>query len=157
MELETTRFGTIQIEPDSVLTFTQPIIGFPDSRRFTLLPGPDGSPVKWLQSTESDELAFLIMDPKTAVPDYHAEIGAAILTELAVSSADELDIYTLIVVPEDPSQVRTNLRAPILVNPKQRLARQIVLDRSEYPIQFFLAQTQPPEESQEVIHARTDS
>ena len=157
MELVTTRFGTIQLDPDSVLTFTQPIIGFQDFRRFVILAGPEGSPVKWLQSTESEELAFLIMDPKTAVPDYRADIGAAVLTELAAGCIDEIEIYTLIVVPQDPSQVRTNLRAPILVNPKQRLARQIVLDRSEYPIQFFLAQSQPPGESQEVVHARSDS
>ncbi|NIA14333.1 MAG: flagellar assembly protein FliW [Nitrospiraceae bacterium] len=157
MELATTRFGTIQCEPDSVLTFTQPIIGFQGFRRFVVLAGPEGSPVKWLQSTESEELAFLIMDPKIAVPDYRAEVGAAVLTELAAGSIDELDVYTLIVVPQDPSQVRTNLRAPILVNPKQRLARQIVLDRSEYPIQFFLTQTLSPGESQEVVHARTDS
>ena len=142
MQLETTRFGMIEIDPDSVITLTQPIIGFQESRRFVLLPGPTDSVVKWLQSTEQGELAFLIMDPRQVIPDYEAKVGKHDLAELAAGDVSELEVYTLVVVPQDQSQVRTNLKAPILLNIKQRLGKQTVLERSEYPIQYFLAQSQ---------------
>ncbi len=157
MQLQTTRFGPIEIDDAAVITFTQPIIGFQNTRRFVLLPGPEGSSVKWLQSTELGDLAFLIMDPRTVVPDYHIELNDVVTSELAVDSVDDLEIYTLLVVPKDPSQVRTNLKAPVLINPKQRLARQLVLERSSYPIQFYLAQARPSGGSEEVVHARADS
>ncbi len=73
-------------------------------------------------------------------------------------SQESLDIYTLVVVPQDPKQVRTNLKAPILINPEQRLAKQTILDKSSYPVQFSLAQAEPgAEPSQEVSNARTDA
>ena len=158
MQLETTRFGALDIDPDTVITLTQPIIGFQDYRRYVLLPGPEGSALSWLQSTESGELAFLLMDPKRLFSDYAIQLGAHDLSELAVGAVEELDIYTLVVVPDDPSQVRTNLKAPVLFNPKQRLGKQVVLEKSDYPIQFFLAQgKRPADESEEVANARTDA
>ncbi|HPN14197.1 MAG TPA: hypothetical protein PLA65_19220 [Spirochaetota bacterium] len=40
MQLETARFGSLEVAPDAVITFTQPILGFQDYRRFVVLPGP---------------------------------------------------------------------------------------------------------------------
>ena len=40
MQLRTSRFGDIDVPDGSVITFTQPIIGFQEYRRFVLLPGP---------------------------------------------------------------------------------------------------------------------
>ena len=158
MQLETTRFGTLTIEPELVITLTQPIIGFQDYRRFILLPGPEESGLSWLQSTESGELAFLLIKPGQIYPTYSIRLGKHELTELAVSKVEELDIYTLVVVPDDPTQVRTNLKAPVLLNLKQRLGKQTVLENSDYPIQFFLAQAKPSaQESEEVSNAGTDA
>jgi flagellar assembly factor FliW len=114
--------------------------------------------VKWLQSADSGELAFLMMDPKMVVADYSVTLGPDELAELDVPAVEALDIYTLVVVPADRTQIRTNLKAPILINPKQRLGKQMVLERSEYPVQFFLAQAlRAPQKPQEVVNARTDS
>lgn len=160
MKLETTRFGTLEIDDNAVVTFTQPILGFHEYRRFVLLPGPEDSPLMWLQSTESGELAFIVLDPRVVVPDYEIRIGHAELAELAVNSTEELEVYTLVVVPQDPTQVRTNLKAPILINRRNRLGKQTILERSRYPIQYFLAQAQAQggsQGSQEVKHARSNA
>lgn len=154
MQLQTSRFGEIEVEPGAILTFTQPIIGFQEYRRYVLLPGPPDSAVCWLQSTDSGDLAFLLMNPRHVVPDYKVSLSQHELAELAVASLEELDIYTLLVVPDDPAKVRTNLRAPLLINTKQRLGKQMVLERSDYPIQYFLAQAR---ENQEVSNARADA
>lgn len=157
MQLETSRFGAMDVDPNAIITFTQPILGFQDYRRYILLPGPSNY-LKWLQSTESGELAFILMDPTVVMPEYSVDMRPAELSELAVTTTDELDIYTLVVVPEDKGKVRTNLRAPILVNPKVRLAKQALLDRSEYPIQFFLAQPQEGQgQAREASNARSNS
>lgn len=160
MELKTTRFGVLEIDPESVITFTQPIIGFQEYRRFVHLPGPPDSFVSWLQSVDSEELAFLLMNPTHVVPDYTVALTQHDLTELAASGLDELEVYTLVVVPEDPAKVRTNLKAPVLLNPKHRLGKQIVLEKSDYPIQYFLAQGKQEGEGspqREVSNARSDA
>ncbi len=158
MQLETTRFGVLDIDPEQVITFTQPIIGFQEYRRFVLLPGPEDSVLVWMQSTENGKLAFLLIDPRNVAAGYRAELTAFDLAELAVSHAEELDVYTLVVVPDDPAEVRTNLKAPILVNARQRLAKQIILERSDYPIQFFLARSrQDAPEAREMNNACSDA
>jgi flagellar assembly factor FliW len=158
MQLETTRFGTVEVDSESIITFTQPILGFQEFRRYVLLPGPSDS-LAWLQSTESGELAFILVNPKSLVPEYEVELRPQELTELAVTSAEELDVYTLVVVPDDQRKVRTNLRAPILINPKHRLGKQTILEFSDYPIQYYLAQAQPDPggSTREISNARSDT
>lgn len=156
MHLETTRFGTLEIDEREVITFTHPIIGFQEFRRFVLLPGPEGSDVTWLQSTDAGDLAFVLMRPTSVMPGYRVQLAEYERSELAVDSEDELDVYTLVVVTADPSQVRTNLRAPILVNPHQRLAKQTILEHSDYPVRYLLKQAEA-ERPEEVSHARSDA
>jgi flagellar assembly factor FliW len=138
MQVETTRFGVVEIEPDSVIRFVQPVIGFQEISRYVLIPGPEGTVVTWLQSVERGDLAFLMMDPKMALPDYRAELSPHELAELGATTVDELEVFTLLVVPADPMLVRTNLKAPILINRAGRVGKQTVLDRSNYPVQWFL-------------------
>ncbi len=159
MKLETTRFGSLEIDDQAVVTFTGPIIGFQDYRRFVVLPGPEDSGLQWLQSIDSGELAFIIMDPRAVVPDYAIKLGAHELAELAVDSVDQLDVYTLLVVPKNPEQVRTNLKAPVLINPAQRLGKQTILENSSYPVQFLLAQAQQggQESQEEAADARSNA
>ena len=140
MDFDTSRFGKITYNPEDVLTFTQPIIGFIQFRRFVLIPGPEGGSLLWMQSVEKGDLAFLLMNPYEVVPDYTIQVSEYDLAELGTAEETELKVYTLLVVPANPAEIRTNLRAPILINPKTRLAKQLVMDRSDYPIQYFLVQ-----------------
>lgn len=158
MQLRTSRFGVIDYDPDAVITFTQPILGFQEFRRFLLLPGPEGSAVRWLQSVDNGDLAFILMDPRQVVPGYAVQTGPHELSELAVNTAEELEVYTLVVVPHDNSAVRTNLRAPILISPKHRLGKQTILERSDYPIQYYLTRAKQGDGAPgEVSHARSDA
>lgn len=158
MRLETTRFGVLDVDAEAVITFTQPIIGFPEYRRFVLLPVPDDPGLTWLQSTEAGDLAFLLMDPRAVLPDYAVALSAHEKTELAIGGPEDLAVYTLVVVPPNPKDVRTNLRAPVLVNRRQRLGKQTVLERGDYPIQFHLARgAQGAASPQEAGNARADA
>ncbi len=65
MQLDTARFGKVEVDDQSIITFTQPIIGFQEFRRFVILDGPDDGGLKWLQSTDAEDLAFILMDPPT--------------------------------------------------------------------------------------------
>jgi flagellar assembly factor FliW len=153
MLLETTRFGKIEVDPNQIITFTQPILGFQEFRRYLLLQGPSDH-LMWLQSTDSGELAFILIDPRSVMPDYQVELRSQELAELAVTDPSELLAYTLVVVPHDPSQIRTNLRAPVLISLKHRLGKQTILERSNYPIQFYLSQARA-NSAPEGSHARS--
>jgi flagellar assembly factor FliW len=45
-------------------------------------------------------------------------------------------ILTMVVVPEDPRHMTTNLAGPLVVNVKTRQGRQIILNSEKYPLRF---------------------
>lgn len=158
MRLSTARFGEIDVADDQVVTFTHPIIGFPEHRRFVLLPGPQEGITFWLQSTEIGDLAFILMDPRAVVADYSVDFGPHELEELAATDGAELEIYTLVVVPADPREARTNLKAPVVINPRARLGKQTILEKSDYPIRFYLQQrADAPHRPEEAIDAGSNA
>ena len=76
MKLETTRFGTLDIEEKQIIEFPDGLYGFEKETRFTLLPfNPNvESPMEWMQSILSPHLAFVITDPHLYVPGYKLKL-----------------------------------------------------------------------------------
>lgn len=137
VRIETLMNGTVEVAPGQVLTFTAPLIGFADLRRFVLLTTEKG-PLYWLQSLDDRQSAFCVMAPFQAGLDPDIAIGPDDLAELGAGAPDQIDVYTMVVLDRDPSRIRTNLRAPILVARRSNLAKQVVLDDPKLPIQLFL-------------------
>jgi len=139
MKLATTRFGTLEIDEKKIVTFTQPILGFSDCQRYVIIEGPSSGKVWWIQSCDRPEVAFIVMDPLQVVPDYEVRLDASEVEDLHLEKAEDGRLLTIVVVPEDGSKVRTNLKAPIVYNPKTNLAKQVILHDSDYPVQYPLA------------------
>jgi flagellar assembly factor FliW len=140
MKVETTRFGTIQVDEKKIVRFTQPILGFSDCQRYIIIEGPGEGKIWWLQSCDKPDLAFIVMDPLQVMPDYEVRLDASEVEDLRLETAEEARLLTIVVVPEDRSKVRTNLKAPIVYNPKTNLAKQVVLHESDYPVQHYLTE-----------------
>ena len=116
MNIETTRFGALDIEDRKVLSFPEGLPGFEGLRLFTLVPhhtaaGGKGSPFVWLQSLEDGGLAFLAMEPQQAFPDYAPRVAPADLASLSLTDEDSRPrLYTLLTVPVgNPCGITANL------------------------------------------------
>jgi flagellar assembly factor FliW len=134
VQIETRAFGPLEIDDAQVVTLTEPMPGFSAYTRFAVLePEPD-SPFKWFQSLDRDELCFLITDPRPFFPDYKLEVSASHLTDLAISDATETAVAVVLNVPADLDQATANLLAPLVFNTDKKLARQVILEGSGYPI-----------------------
>ncbi len=157
MEVNTTRFGKLEYTEEEIVTLTSPLLGFQQYRRFLLLPAGQDATLFWLQSVDAGELAFLLMDPRAVATDYQAPIAAGDLRDLGADSPGEVSVFTTVAVPGD-GKVRTNLRAPLLYHPQRKLAKQVVLENTDYPIQYYIATAQSRKEAQDgASHAYTDS
>lgn len=145
MNIETTRFGAIDVEERKIITFPDGLPGFEEYRLFTLLPhhlagSGKGSPFVWLQSLENGGLAFLAMEPHKSFPDYAPRVPRAELEALALTDESVLPrLYSILTVPVgDPVGITANLMAPVVVNPRARLAKQIVLNTDLYGLRHRL-------------------
>ncbi len=146
MEVKTTRFGTIEIEEDKIISFTQGILGFPNERKYILFPHKNSKIFFWLQSIERPELAFVCIDPFLVKPDYEFEIPDRIEKELDIKDPSEVNVITLVTIPNRTNKeelITVNLLGPIVVNAKTKLARQIVLDPNKYQVDYPIG-TLPP-------------
>jgi len=129
----TTRFGTIEVDPGKIITFSTPFLGFPESRRFVLRPHGKDSPFFWLQSLENPDLAFVTINPALIAPTYQPNVLSLAREELDIDAADKLEILVILTIPKGNFQAMTaNLLGPVVINPAKRLARQVLLDPIHY-------------------------
>ena len=143
MHIETTRFGALDIDERKVLTFPDGLPGFEGCRRFALVPhaGLDkNSPFVWLQSMENAALAFLAMEPHQVFPDYAPRVPRTDMESLELTDeAARPRLYSLLTIPQgDPCGITANLMAPVVVNPRARLAKQVVLNTDLYGLRHRL-------------------
>lgn len=150
MEIQSSRFGSVTIPEEDVILFTQPLLGFGRHRKYVLVEEKPDSLVRWLQSLDDPDLAFLVINPLTVLPDYEITLHPDDLKDLEIQQAEEAQLLTLVTV--SGNEVRTNLRAPIILNPAAHKAKQVVLQETDYPIRYSIS---PPEEGANQADARS--
>jgi len=133
LRLETSRFGTVEVEEGLVLTFVSPILGFETHKRFVVLDHSDNSPFKWLQSVDDPALAFVITNPKFFAIPYEFMLPDEASEKLEAKQAEDLLVFTIVNIPsEQPALMTANLLAPVVVNQKNLYTMQVVLQNSEF-------------------------
>jgi len=135
VKIETTRFGTVDVPEEKVITMSHGMLGFADKRRFCIFQHKEESPFFWYQSLDDPALAFVITNPWLFKPDYQVDLEAAI----QVMGWDEedtkvpLECYVIVTIPKGaPEKMTVNLIGPLLLNPKTCEAVQIVLSDDTY-------------------------
>ena len=131
MKLNTTRFGSIDVAETDLLHFRDGLLGFPQYRTYALIPDTHGAPFQWLQATENPNLAFVVLDPQPFFPHYHFSVKRSEVTALEVKSAAELQVYVIVTMAAEMTEVTVNLQGPLLVHAKKNQAQQIVLNRAD--------------------------
>lgn len=139
MEISTTRFGSLTITDDDVLTFVDGLIGMEDCQRWALLADAQNTALGWLQSLERPEVALAVVSPRRFVPEYRARVSRRDVEPLGVNAAEEAQV--LVIVNQVGDALAVNLKAPLVVNVGTRLGRQIVA-KDNHPVQHVLSGTQ---------------
>jgi len=139
MILNTRHFGEIEIEEQDIITFKDGIPGFEDLRRYVVIQNPDAEvPFNWLQSVEEQELAFVIVNPFIFKKDYDFQLSKSVVEKLKIEEPNDVTVYSIVVVPEDITRMTANLMAPVIINNRTKLGKQVVLDNSTYHTKHYI-------------------
>lgn len=111
--VESTRFGTLEVDAATTIEFPAGLIGL-GGRSFVLLATSDDAPFSWLQSLEDPELALPVTNPWQFFSDYAVELSDED-SERIGARADEVDVWVTVRAGAELADFRANLRAPILV------------------------------------------
>jgi len=134
MHIRSDLLGDLEATEEQLVEFPAGIFGFPECRRFVLLPGArDGT--YWLQSAEHSALAFLLVDPFAYVPGYVVELPPGELHELQVTPGTEVAILCIVTLPRQRDERATaNLQGPLALNLAARVGKQIVIPESPWGV-----------------------
>ncbi|MBF0128172.1 MAG: flagellar assembly protein FliW [Magnetococcales bacterium] len=128
MEIQGTRFGTLEFEAGEVIQLNEGLLGFPLSRRFLLFPYSDDSSFFWLQSVDEPAIAFIVINPFDFFNDLEFVIQDDDAADLALERSEDVEVFSLVTIPEGrPEEMRTNLAGPVVVNVANRLGKQILV------------------------------
>jgi flagellar assembly factor FliW len=138
MILTSSRLGRIEVPDTKVISMARPILGFERLTEFCLVEVEAIAPFLWLHSVEDPTVAFLVVNPLVFFPKYRIEINSAEIAELEVDRSEMIETYVIATVPTEYQKMSVNLQGPILINPANNLAKQLVLVNSDYKVRHFL-------------------
>lgn len=139
MQLVTKHFGEIEVEESGIITFPEGIPGFEKNKKFVLLGKANSElPFQWLQNIENTELAFVVINPLIFKPDYDIDVDDSEVKILDIKDVKNILLYSIVVVPENISQITANLKAPILINTENNKAKQVIIDKADYSTKHYI-------------------
>lgn len=147
MDVLTTRFGTLSVEPQDELVFDAGLIGLEHCRRWIVLTDTSNGALGWLQSIDEGHIALGVVSPRRFVPDYQLRVDRGDLEGLKLATARDAEVVVIASRPANGDHaggLTLNLRAPLVINVEQRRGCQVI-SKDDLPVQYALSLT--PESS----------
>ncbi|WP_307892639.1 flagellar assembly protein FliW [Bacillus swezeyi] len=132
MIIKTKYHGETQIQEEQMIVFENGLPGFTDEQKFVILPLSEDSPFVVLQSAQTEELAFIVASPFIFFKDYGFDLDETTVELLEIESGEDVEVMAILTIEEPFEKSTANLIAPIVVNRKKMLAKQVTLHDSPY-------------------------
>ena len=140
MKVSTSRFGTLDIQDNEIIQFSDGLYGFEKETEFALLPfNPNvESPMEWMQSLNSSHLAFVITDPYLYLVDYKLKLSEEDKKLVQLEDEESFLTRAIVTIPENYLEMTANLIAPLIINKDKGVAKQFVLTSMDYDTRHYL-------------------
>jgi len=139
MLLQTKHFGEIEIAENNIIKFESGLPGFEMLKEFTLIDSNDETtPFKWLQCVNEPQMAFAVANPFMIIKDYDFELSEEAVSKLDIKKIEDVAVYVIVVVPDDIKQMSMNLKAPLIINIRNKEGAQIILDTDKYTVRHYI-------------------
>jgi flagellar assembly factor FliW len=130
MKIDIERFGLteVQVDPETVFTFTDGIAGFEDCKRFKIFHEEGKPTVFWLQSLDDTAVMFPIVTPDLLDIEYQIELSDGDMGLLGLENTEDVAVAIIVYRNDaDGGKIAANTRSPLILNLKNRRAMQKVL------------------------------
>ena len=123
---------------ETTIQFEEGLIGFYDCKSFLLIDREEIAPFKWLQSTDRPDIGFLVIDASLVMSDYKNIIPQREWESLGLKDGSSGVVYVTCMVGATTAESTGNLQAPLLLNCKTGVGKQVILTESglssRYPL-----------------------
>ncbi|MGI6731918.1 MAG: flagellar assembly protein FliW [Anaerovoracaceae bacterium] len=137
MNINTRDFGIVSVDDDAIYHFPQGIYGFEEDTQFALFKQDfDELSFLYLQSTQNIIPSFLVFEPWDFYPGYAPQISPEDLKACQVDSIEDLIFLVIATVPQSIEDLSLNIKSPVVLNPKSKQGRQVILENSDYTVRY---------------------
>lgn len=117
--------------------FKKGIPGFDSFREFTIKDLEGNEKFKILEAKES-EISFVTTNPFEIYSDYEVDLNDETIKELEVKRPEDVVILTIITLGRTLESSTMNLKAPLVINIKNNLGKQYIMQNSKYETKHSL-------------------
>lgn len=128
-------FKDLVYSKDDIVSFPSGIPGFEKTREFVIVSIPEYTPFEWLVCTDGSHLRFAIINPLLFAPEYSPAMVKEQLEDLEIEKPDDILLYTVVTIRENPLESTANLVGPLIINRAKRLGKQIIIEDDRYSTQ----------------------
>ena len=138
-QVRNAEYKVLDVKEEHLFTFSEGIPGFEKVKRFLILTKPEEAPFGRLVAVDFD-LCFFVIDPWTVCQDYKPDIGDEEIKKIGSPSHAELLILAIVTIPgSNPQESTMNLAAPVIINVKEGVGRQVIINNyRDYSSKFKL-------------------
>lgn len=114
------------------IQFKKGIPGFENLNNFKILDLEDNKQFKILQSMEEKNISFVVTSPFEIYKEYVIDLNDEIIRELEIKNSEDVLVLSIITLGETLEKSTLNLKAPLIINIKNNLGRQLILQSEKY-------------------------
>lgn len=130
MEINTTRFGRMEVNDERIITFPRGLLGFPEQQRYALIQTGEENYFFWLQAVDEPGLAFVVTDPSIFFKDYTFALKEEMQAELGLQDMSYAQVF--VICNKAGDWLTGNLQGPLVINAQNRLGQQTVLNDKKW-------------------------
>jgi flagellar assembly factor FliW len=126
VKVATKAYGVIDVDERQKITIPAGLFGFEAFKDYILLDA-ERQPFYWLQSTEVERAAFILVSPFLFRPDYELDISDEDLAEIGIADPQKALIFSIVTIPPGGGPMTANLQGPVIINRETRQGKQAIL------------------------------
>lgn len=138
MNLNTKCHGILEYSEKDIIVFKKGIPGFEHLKKFILIPAEENNLFYILHSIEDSNIGIIAASPFNVLRDYEFELNEDKAAELKIESMKDIFILNTVTLNSLLENITINLKAPIVINIKENIGEQLILDKVEYPVKYPL-------------------
>jgi flagellar assembly factor FliW len=116
------------------------LLGFERTKDYLLISSPVEEPFRWLRVKDNTSLAFLVLEPFVALPEYQPDIPESDVEFLGLSGPEDAILYNIVTLHGE-HRATINLKGPVVINRNTGVGKQVILaNAAQYSVQHPLPQ-----------------
>lgn len=138
MKLNTKYYGSIEYEEKDVIYFEKGIPGFEELKKFIIFPVEDNEVFSVLHSIEKGDIGIIVTSPFNIEKDYEVQLDEEQIENIKLQNEKDALVLNTVTLDSDIDKITVNLRAPIVINIKEKIGEQIIINNDKYKVKHPL-------------------